>query len=91
MENLFSFGRLLVTPGAISAAARANDNLATYLSRHLRGDWGDLPQHDLLANAQALKEQGRLLSAYHLKDDTKIWIITEADRSATTILLPREY
>lgn len=91
MESLFSLGRLFATPGAIIAAKEANDNLILYLYRHAAGDWGDLSHEDMLANAAALKEGTRLLSAYHMKDGKKIWIITEADRSATTILLPEEY
>jgi len=91
METLFPLGRLFATPGAIMAARNADDNLITYLYRHAAGDWGDLIQEDILANALALKEGTRLLSAYHLKDGRKIWVITEADRSSTTILLPEEY
>jgi phosphoserine phosphatase len=87
----FPLGRLLSTPGALAALAEANENPLTYIIRHAAGDWGDLSREDLLANAQSLKDGTRLLSAYHLKDGTKIWIITEADRSATTILLPGEY
>jgi hypothetical protein len=61
-------------------------------SRHARGDWGTVNATDKRANELALKEGSRLLSAYMLRDGTtKIWIITEADRSATTILLPDEY
>jgi hypothetical protein len=59
--------------------------------RHARGDWGDLSSEDKLANKRALEEGTRLLSAYHLKTGQKIWIITEWDRSATTVLLPEEY
>lgn len=73
------------------AAKEANDNLVGYLNRHAAGDWGDLSNDDRRANAEALKDGSRLLSAYHLKDGTKIWIITEVDRSATTVLLPAEY
>jgi hypothetical protein len=91
LNTLFSLGRLFATPGAILAAKEADDNLILYLYRHAAGDWGDLDRDDMLANAAALKEGTRLLSAYHLKDGEKIWIITEADRSATTILLPDEY
>jgi hypothetical protein len=87
----FSLGRLFATPGAIMAAKEANDNLVGYLNRHAAGDWGDLSNDDRRANAEALKDGSRLLSAYHLKDGTKIWIITEVDRSATTVLLPAEY
>ena len=91
METLFPLGRLFATPGAIMAAGKAEDNLITYLNRHATGVWGELSQDDRLANSQALKDGLRLLSAYRLKDGTKIWIITEADRSATTVLLPDEY
>ena len=87
----FPLGRLFATPGAIQAAKNANDNLIGYLNRHAAGDWGDLSREDLLANAQALKEGTRLLSSYRLKDGQKVWVITEADRSATTVLLPEEY
>jgi hypothetical protein len=91
MELLFPLGRLFATAGAIMAAAQADDNLIIYLYRHAAGDWGDLTSEDLSANARALREGSRLLSAYQLKDGAKIWIITEADRSSTTILLPEEY
>ncbi len=63
----------------------------TYLSRHLTGDWGDLDAEDVAGNEVSLREGFRLLSAYHLPDGTRIWIITEADRSVTTLLLPDEY
>jgi hypothetical protein len=91
METLFPLGQLLATPGAIQAAHEAGDNLLLYIFRHAAGDWGDLSAGDLKANGDALKEGLRLLSAYHLNDGTKIWIITEWDRSVTTCLLPSEY
>ena len=96
METLFPLGRLLATPGVIQAAREADDNLWLFILRHAAGDWGDLSAADMKANAEALKEGTRLLSAYHLKDGTKIWIITEAAddagfRDATTVLLPSEY
>ena len=78
-------------PGALDAANRAGENLLLFFCRHAAGDWGDLSHDDLLANADALREGTRLLSAYHLKDGTKLWIITEWDRSASTALLPEEY
>lgn len=88
----FELGRLLATPGVLSAVAEASDNLMTYLARHARGDWGTVCDADKRANDQALKDGTRLLSAYVLRDGTtRIWIITEADRSATTVLLPEEY
>lgn len=61
------------------------------VSRHLTGDWGDLEVEDKVENELSLREGFRLLSAYHLPDGTKVWIITEADRSVTTVLLPDEY
>lgn len=91
MNRLFLLGRLFAAPGAILAAKNANDNLIGYLNRHAAGDWGSLSQQERLANAEALREGSRLLSIYQLKDGTTIWIITEADRSATTVLLPAEY
>lgn len=80
------------TPGVLHAAERAGDDLLTYLSRHARGDWGVVGKDDARANDWALSDGTRLLSAYLLRDGTtRIWIITEADRSATTVLLPSEY
>lgn len=91
METLFPLGQVLATPGVIRAAHETGDNLLLFIFRHGAGDWGDLSGEDMRANAQALKEGTRLLSAYHLKDGTKVWIITEWDRSASTLLLPEEY
>lgn len=87
----FDLGILVATPGAIEARDKAEDSFGLLLARHSRGDWGDLNDEDKQANEQALKSGARILSAYKLKDGTKVWIITEADRSATTILLPEEY
>ncbi len=88
---LFSLGMVVATPGAIDAAAAANDVLMRYVARHVMGEWGDLQPEDVRANEQALKHGLRLLSAYHLRDGTKVWIWTEADRCSTTIMLPEEY
>ena len=63
----------------------------TLLPWHITGDWGELDDHDRAENERSLKTGCRLLSAYRLQDGTKIWVITEADRSATTLLLPEEY
>jgi len=62
-----------------------------YLVRHIAGDWGDVDEHDRRENELSLIHGLRLLSAYTLSSGTKIWVITEADRSATTVLLPEEY
>jgi hypothetical protein len=88
---LFSLGMVVATPGAIAAAAAANDVLMRYVARHVIGEWGDLLPEDVRANAHALKDGSRVLSAYHLRDGTKIWIWTEADRASTCIMLPEEY
>lgn len=87
----FELGMVLATPGAIEAFEKAEDGAVAYLRRHLSGDWGDLDEHDKQMNEDAVRYGGRILSAYRIKDGTKIWIITEADRSVTTILLPSEY
>ena len=87
----FNLGRIVATPGALRALKEAGNNPAFFLARHLNGDWGDLSREDWKRNDQALLDGTRLLSAYHLAGGTKIWIITEADRSSTCISLPAEY
>ena len=85
----FEMGRLVATPGAISALSHRD--VAQAIARHLSGDWGDLNAHDRRMNDQAIESGGRILSEFFAPDGTKFWIITECDRSATTILLPEEY
>lgn len=90
----FRPGRLLMTRGIndLVAEDEAFAKLVTQgLARHLKGDWGDLCQEDKAENELSLKEGFRLLSAYESPELPKIWVITEADRSATTILFPDEY
>jgi hypothetical protein len=91
MSFRFDLGSIVATPGAVEALNRVGDNPATFLRRHVTGDWGDLDEHDRQENELSVREGFRLLSAYALRDGTKIWVITEADRSTTTILLPAEY
>jgi len=91
MTYLFSPGRIVATPGAMAAFEEAGENPAPYLLRHLTGDWGDLDEFDKLQNESALKNDYRIFSAYDLKTGTRIWIITEADRSSTCLLLPSDY
>jgi hypothetical protein len=88
---LFPLGQTVATPGALEALASAGETPLPYLARHVAGDWGELDEHDKEENESALKDGLRILSAYRLPDGTRIWVITEADRSATTILLPEEY
>jgi hypothetical protein len=85
----FSLGRLYITPGAHGALTPADVWLA--LCRHCRGDWGQLDPDDRKENEAALQQGRRLLSAYHSRQGVAFWIITEADRSATTVLLPEDY
>ena len=87
----FRCGRLYATPGALEAFDKAGDDLTRYLAKHLTGDWGELSADDERANEEAITEGSRILSSYRLADGMKVWIITEADRSSTTILLPSEY
>lgn len=85
----FSPGRLLITTNAKNALKQSD--VDTALARHLQGDWGDVDEHDRKENELSLDNGFRLLSVYHAADGTKFWIITEADRSATTFLLPEDY
>jgi hypothetical protein len=85
----FQMGRLLITPGARDELSPID--VMKGLQAHLTGHWGDLDEYDKKVNEEALKMDGRLFSAYHSAKGTKFWVITEADRSATTILLPEEY
>lgn len=89
--NLFPPGRIVATPAAMRAFEDAGENPISYLQRHVSGDWGDLTPEDAKENDFSLTRRLRILSAYHLHDGTKVWIITEADRSATTFLLPSDY
>ena len=90
-STLFPLGRLLSTPGALDAFTASGDEPLPYLARHAAGDWGDLGDEDKALNDRAVAGGGRIFSAYRLSDGTKVWLITEADRSATTFLLPEEY
>lgn len=84
-------GKLLSTPGAIRIMTRHQIDPATLLLRHRTGDWGELDAEDWAANDAARRNGGRILSVYHLDQTTRLWIITEADRGSTCILLPEEY
>jgi len=86
---LFPLGHIVATPNALSRLS--HDDILSGLRRHQAGDWGDLDEHDRAENERSLKEGFRLLSAYHTAAATEFWIITEADRSTTTVLLPEDY
>lgn len=84
----FLLGQLVATPGALEALQDTGQNALEFLSRHQHGDWGDLDEEDKKENEFSVLHNLRILSAYTLKTGVKIWVITEADRSVTTILLP---
>ena len=86
----FSLGRVVATPGALEALGGSADAI-TFLARHQSGGWGEVDTHDQRANNLALVHGDRLLSAYTTSAGVRLWILTEADRSATTLLLPSEY
>jgi hypothetical protein len=90
-QDLFPLGRLVATPRAMEAIGRSGDSVETLLARHATRDWGDVSTEDKQENDRSIAHGFRLLSAYTLKDGRKVWIITEVDRSATTVLLPEEY
>ena len=87
----FPVGQIVATPGALDALEDAKQSLSEFLTRHCARDWGELDAEDSKTNDEALQTGERLLSAYQLANGQSIWIITEADRSATTALLPSEY
>jgi len=92
LKALFSLGQVVSTPGAIRALADEGCEASDLLNRHVGGDWGDLSEDDKHENEMSLKEGFRIFSSYVLPfTKVKIWVITEADRSATTLLLPDEY
>ena len=87
----FELGQVVATPGAMEALERASQSATEFINRHVVLDAGELDKEDQRTNEDAVENGDRILSSYLLKDGTKIWIITEADRTATTLLLPSEY
>lgn len=88
---LFPLGKVVATPGALELLDDLHLSPLLFLVRHVIGDWGDLDAEDQQANQAALVHGYRLLSSYRLDEGHKLWLITEADRSVTTLLLPEEY
>lgn len=88
VHSRFPVGKLSITFFALHVLTQ--DMITSGLKRHAAGDWGDVSEEDRAANERALLHGGRLFSAYH-EGDAKYWIITEADRSETTLLLPDDY
>lgn len=87
----FTLGQTFITPGAEEALMIAGQTAIEFLRRHMSCDFGELSEDDLRENQLALRKGFRLLSNYRIGQGQRLWIITEADRSATTILLPSEY
>jgi len=90
MKPLFDLGQVVATPGALQKLEDSNTSPDELLGRHVCGDWGDLCAEDKALNDSAVTDAGRILSAYKLPNG-KVWVITEWNRSVTTILTPEEY
>lgn len=88
-ESKFPLGRIVATPDALEQLTQTD--ILRALRRHASGDWGDCCEEDREENELSLREGFRLFSVYHSQAGKKFWIITEADRSATTVLLPENY
>ena len=94
MQNqarLFPLGQIVATPGALEALESSLQTPAEFLTRHARGDWGDLSADDIAENEFSVKTGCRLLSSYLTASGQRPWVITEAQRDLTTLLLPDEY
>jgi len=91
IQALFPVGQVVATPGALRLLEAAQVSPLTLLHRHVGGDWADLCEEDRAENQLSLEQGFRLLSSYRLPTDERVWIITEHDRSVTTLLLPDEY
>ncbi len=90
-KPLFALGQVVATPGALAAMTQLDIAPLALIHRHVTGDWGDLGAEDQQENRLALRSDLRIFSSYRISASVKIWIITEADRSSTTLLLPNEY
>jgi len=88
---LFDTGFIVRTHGAIAALMAAQVSESSLIQRHTSGDFGQLCPEDQEQNRHAIAQGGRVMSSYELATQTKVWVITEADRSVTTFLLPSEY
>lgn len=89
MAAKFQLGRLTITPAAQHLLSE--EDVLTAFRRHVQGDWGDVDEHDAEQNEWALLNDARIMSVYKTVTGASFWVITEADRSSTTILLPEDY
>lgn len=90
-KPLFALGQVVATPGALNTMTKLDIGPLELIHRHVTGDWGDMGAEDQQQNLLAIRSGLRIFSSYKIGAATKIWIITEADRSSTTLLLPDEY
>jgi hypothetical protein len=90
-KGLFPLGKTYLTPGAIEALQKAEQSANEFLAMHQSGNWGIVDELDWHENDCSVSQSFRILSAYKTKKDVKLWVITEADMSSTTVLLPEEY
>jgi hypothetical protein len=88
--TLFKLGDVVATPAALQLCEVNKINPLLLLGRHASGDWGNLDADDVAANVAAIQHDLRILSSY-IVGSAKVWVITEADRSSTCLLLPDEY
>jgi hypothetical protein len=87
----FALGGMRITPFATDALQKSGDNVALLIRRHMSGDWGDLDDYDKTQNDEGVERGLRILSSYTLSSGDRLWVITEGDRSATTVMTPDEY
>ncbi len=87
----FYLGQLVATPGALAALEKSGQSPMDLLSRHVTGDWGEIPEEDRKENQFSLEKGFRLMSSYRTTANDVVWVITESSRSHTTLLIPREY
>ena len=87
----FQLGRIFLTPGAIDALEESGESARTFINRHARLEQGELSDEDFRENLFSVSHQLRIFSAFKTAQGVKLWVISEADRSSTTILLPSEY
>ena len=88
---LFALGDIVGTPGALQAIQDAGQHPLEFVIRHVTGDWGELPEEDVAQNERAVKQGLRIFSSYPLETGGKLWVVTEWDRSVTTLLRPEDY
>ena len=90
-KPLFNLGQVVATPGALAALEEAGQSPIEFLQRHQTGDWSEMVKEDQEENKRAIEQGFRVFSAYKLSTGQKLWVITEWNRSVTTLLLPLEY